>query len=30
VIMEAYIGGVSTRKANALIAALGTQSDNYE
>jgi transposase-like protein len=26
VIMEAYIGGVSTRKVDALVAALGSQS----
>jgi hypothetical protein len=26
VIMEAYIGGVSTRKVDALVAALGVQS----
>jgi putative transposase len=27
VIMEAYIGGVSTRKVDALVGALGSQSD---
>ena len=25
--MEAYFGGISTRKADALVGALGSQSD---